>query len=1270
MDRTLKIVILVSLGLLLMIPTTGDSNTNIANFSPISPDNSSQIADDQDEAPWWNSTYIYRRYYNFTEPGVTGRTLVPVHLPLDFEDGHCYWDSIRVNYYNGMDWMELPFQTWDTKYYPSGDFIESTRVSFMVNVTQGTTNGGYYIYYAKTSVGAVNNSDFYPFVYRSYTYSLINLVSYYDDNNYYIEKWESDSWDDPRINDNRWSAGEVTPNAVPNGVLDRYENARYEPTTYSNTPGYFWGTYAIYANYPLAVTMGIGDKNSNNALNDWYPGVDELGEGLSTTFILGGVEGFESRNEGKYWIQAHQDNTEVFVWNTDLSPTDPTGWTFSNGSSVSSWPAILKAGEYISKRDVVYTTYYMANSTKPVSIRAGDSDASYSRDIGGYYPSITGSLVGEEFYTIDMGNSNDRTCITNIGDSAVVVEWWRDSGSGWVKGTDLTIPVNSSALISQGTASSSDQEDILHIKGPSEARLMIEGIYNPTSIVDYGDWAPTMSGDRFGTDYRIWGGREMKFIIIALEDVLVDITGYNDEQLVISAGGVDVFMPISSSRSLYDVHSNASVCIIQAARFSTSSQAPSGDQGYGWMVPTYQSGGDQAGLIIDLGDEVKLFEFDIAVADLNNDPLAGVAIELQWTNGTPWVDDNGLGRSGTTDGNGQIVFEGLDNQTYLLYVEIDAATWLSTSYANLWVTDDVIQTPTSSVTSIDITLPLASIDIHLEDLMGDDMSDNDNEDTYLRLNTETGVYTSYVAQEKTDASGWVHFYRVPQDDYNVYAQYAGSSGWTYTYSNFDDFDSWSIAASEFILGDFVHDDWVLPLITLDIHVITWDDLPVDGATVKINNSVNELIYSETASTDSNGDYSFYRIVSGEWNLDVWKDDDYSVTPVARNNTITLSNLRDYTAQTVELPISQLNIRVFSGQTTYVENAQVNVTLKGVGQVAQGYTNATGHITFYFIHANMTSPYTVSYNITVKSGDAAAGIDPEILVKCDHDWHFVNNITITSLSYGQDYTELSSTKYFITTRWGRNATFSVGFYDRDGSDIFNPISFGSSSWLNFTIYYEGVPVGQGSWNSTGEDWIKWYNGILFNVTIDTDYWTMNWSETSYEVVFIGKSPLQPPAPITVYITVLPALTSDGLETLVISEYYKTHGTYLYWLEDITNGVNVTDLNIFTYTVREGTTTKRIGALIDNGDGTYSLPSSALQGLNVGTYFILVNLARLNYENSTIVTDAIISKLPMVVDISVPSDYMWSVDVNAAWIDFEYRIQHNDTPADLANVLVQI
>ncbi|MHA3964210.1 MAG: carboxypeptidase-like regulatory domain-containing protein [Candidatus Thorarchaeota archaeon SMTZ1-45] len=1276
MGGNYRLLLFISLLALFFLPLTNTGPVSTPNADSFTCEDSAIVSGYQDEALWWNSSFIYRRYFNFTEPNVSDRSNVPVHLFLTFENGHCYRDSIRILFYDTIVSIptEQPFQVWNVTYYSGTAYIKSARISIIVDVAKDTTEDGYYIYYAKQDVGSVSYPNFYPFIYTSYTFSLINLASYYDTNNYYVEMYDDPlyggdgTWKDPNtVNDGvdiRWKNSQVTPDSSPTGTLNRYENVRYEPTSSSYSD--FFGFYRVYSNYPMAVSMGQGDMGSNPALNDWFPGVNEMGSGLGTKFILGGVEGFESRNEGKYWIQAHQDNTAVYVWTA--GETLDSGWSFYNNTIVSTWPAILKAGEYIAKRDVVYTTYVIANSTKPVSIRAGDSDASYARDIGGFYPSTTGKLVGEEFYTIDMGNSNDRTRVTNIGTTQVTVEWWRSTGSGWVKGANLTdIPVNGSATIPRGTASSSDPEDILRIKGPTGSELFVEGIYNAPSVSDHGDWNPAMTGDRFGLDYRIWGGREQKIFIIAWENAKVEISSYSGTTIrEIARGNTDFYMPVSSSQSLHDLHSNATISVVVAGRFSTSGPYyyPSGDQGYGWMVPAYSSENDQAGIDIVSSDEIKLFSLDITVTDLDNQVVEGVTVTLYNTDDTLWVDDNSLNRSGLTGADGRILFEGLSNQTYRIKSYVDADAWLASTYDHVWVSNSTDQGIEGSVTQVTIRLTIADIDIYLTDLDGNPMLDTADETTRMRLTNGTNPLTNHIAQGQTNTTGWIHFERIPADEYDVYGYYAGSLGWSYGYAQMDDFAVWHISSSEFI-GRFSH-SWQVPLITLDIHVISWDNLDVSGATITIENPVdaNPII----RSSDANGDFSFYRVANGTWNLDVWKDDDYTGTPLARNNSVSLINQQTSTSNTVELPLTRLIIRVQSGASQNVEGAQVNVNLLGVGLVAQGTTNSTGHVTFFNIHANMTG--IVDYNVTAFSGLETAFK----IVKCDKSWNYVNLISIQPPTWDQQYSELSAANYFRNVRWGQTINLTISWFNKTGnpsSYTITAIPYDSTSWLNFTIYYNSIPIGYGYWTLASFDGVFQEPSIYFNVEINTSLWMMNASTTSYEIVIRAHTSLMSdPTPIIIYITVLPATTSQGIGTGAINEYYGTHNEHLYWLYDTTNSLYVAGLDVFSFVLKQGTDDLKSGLLTDNGNGTYSLPNTALSGIGIGSYALYVTLQKANYVNQTLSVGVTITNLPMEVVVVSADDYVWSTLIASESIEFQYVIAWNSTPSELSNVQVTI
>lgn len=1272
------------MGALMLLPLLGGGGgVSQSGYSPVTVPGPTinqgpvQVAGSaQDAASWWNSTFVYRRYLNITEPGVSGRTLTPIHLYLTFDSGHCHRDSIRVMYYDNPGWRALPFQVWNTTYDATGNYILSTRVSFMVNVSLGATEQNYYIYYSKDYVGTVSYPDFYPFVYKTYTYSVLNLISYYDGNNYVVEMWDSSNkiWDDPRNVDTRWASdtgiiqsGTVT--NVPYGTLNRYEVIRIEPNTnYDNNA--FLGFYRIRSNYPLAVTAGSGHKNSNPALNDWYPNVDEFGNGLGTRFLIGGVSGFDSYYEGKYWIQAQQNGTKVWVWTA--SESLDTGWYFYNGTAVSSWPARLYAGEYISKKKVNYQTVLMANSTKPVAVRSGDVDAAYSRDIMGLYPAVTGRLVGEEFYTIDMGHSRDRTRITNVGSASATVTVYRNSGSGWTQIASQTISAGGHYDISPGVASDSNPEDVLHIVASSGARLYVEGIYNPNSITDHGDWIPTVNGYRFGLEFKVWGGTYGKIFLYAWENAEVTISGPNGATLYIPAGGATFFVPISSSPALYTVTSNTTIGVVRAARFSSSSPyGPSGDQGYGWMVPSYAPERDEVGLTYVASIERHLFEFDITVVDLDGAPVQGATVTLYWPNGTLWVDEQGRNRTDVTNSAGLVIFEGLNNITYEIHSSIDAATWLTTSYTHLWVTDESNHTITSSVTPVTITLKMASVYIHLDDLNGNSMDDTPDEDVYMRLCEGTNPNV-YVHHAQTNSTGWLVFPRVPQNSYNLYARYAGPEQYNlFDYDTISLHASWSIDSSEFAGGSVVHSDWVLPLVTVQVHVYSWDNRGVHDAHVDLNVTPDNVNYIHvmTEVTDSDGDVTFTRMLNGTWAFNVWRYDDFNQK--TWNNSV-VANVQAPTTLNINLRLTSLIVKVITSNNPVV-GATVSVLIDNQTLLAVGQTNSSGYVTFSWIRANMTSPLNYTYSVNVTKGNQANW------TWVDADYSLTENVVILPPpQYSQRYTEISSSAGFEETYWYKNFTFYFDYYNLTSTLSGPPeqknITYDATSWIHIGIYDGPTLVGQLTWTTSASLYIDQLYppyGWEFRATVDPAHWKLNASASPYKLVISAHTDgYDDPQQFVLYLTVKEALTSFGSDTqLAFTEQYKNCTDHTFWLEDLSNGDlgNITALTVYNYSIRSGLTTIRSGYLVNNTDGTFTLPSSALDGLPVGTYTITIALDAPNFQGAEQDFTLTIVELPMKTVITSAADYNWAPLAHA--FTFQYLIA-NDTNPSLADITVVV
>ncbi|MHA1614959.1 MAG: hypothetical protein ACTSYJ_08950, partial [Candidatus Thorarchaeota archaeon] len=249
---------------------------------------------------------------------------------------------------------------------------------------------------------------------------------------------------------------------------------------------------------------------------------------------------------------------------------------------------------------------------------------------------------------------------------------------------------------------------------------------------------------------------------------------------------------------------------------------------------------------------------------------------------------------------------------------------------------------------------------------------------------------------------------------------------------------------------------------------------------------------------------------------------------------------------------------------------------------------------------------------------------------------------------------------------------VGWFDRTGtppSDVKSAITYDGTSYLNFTIYYDDVEMGTGYWTQSGSSWVGTPSGINFLITIDIDFWGLDISTTAYKIVIeAGTSGKDSPAPISIYLTVLATETSQGVGTADIVESFGTHSEHLYWMNDLTNGGYADNLDVFTFAVKFGTLVKSSGSLIDNANGTYSLPADALIGIDVGTYVVTITLGKANYINQTIIVGVTINELPMIIEITSISNYTWGFAPVA--IEFEYQIVWNTTATVLSNVNVDI
>ncbi|MHA1644371.1 MAG: hypothetical protein ACTSV0_04995, partial [Candidatus Freyarchaeota archaeon] len=154
----LSLIIISSLILVMAIPLILPNTQTVlpplynTNTNTQSPPSTTSKSNPQPVDLWWNYSWGFRREINITEPNYVDRINDTAVIHLDFANGHCANNSIRVLYYNQTtsSWVEVPSQVENATY--SGTHITSCDLLFLVNVTKGGTST-YYVYYNDTYNG-------------------------------------------------------------------------------------------------------------------------------------------------------------------------------------------------------------------------------------------------------------------------------------------------------------------------------------------------------------------------------------------------------------------------------------------------------------------------------------------------------------------------------------------------------------------------------------------------------------------------------------------------------------------------------------------------------------------------------------------------------------------------------------------------------------------------------------------------------------------------------------------------------------------------------------------------------------------------------------------------------------------------------------------------------------------------------------------------------------------------------------------------------------
>ncbi len=665
---------------------------------------------------------------------------------------------------------------------------------------------------------------------------------------------------------------------------------------------------------------------------------------------------------------------------------------------------------------------------------------------------------------------------------------------------------------------------------------------------------------------------------------------------------------------------------------------------------------------------VSSYSFRINVKDLGGNNIEGANVTLlNPITGARLYKPTGAPYTDLTDSDGNVTFIGLLNQTYRIDVWIDTTTWLTpeagaTGMNVTWSGTAVADGP---FTPVSITLDLASITIHLDDLAGDPLGTVGAETVKVWIynaSDPSRANWKYMDYETTDSSGDLTFYRLPKCDWLFNFTYSNTdTGHIYTKADFGLYVSHNI--DESLITDDLTRSWVLPLTTIDFYVEAYDGQPVENTYVRISKAgtadpiatgVTDS-YNITHMTDANGNVTFYRVLKGNWTVVVYRTDDYGQT--AYNTSEYVYDTTGYAYKKISIPLTWLRIRVVDNNNNRVTGAKIDLYANGVFLVT-AYSDSAGEYNFHWIKANDTS-IGWSYTVTISKNTAQTSDS----VYASYDYLHWNTITLTPPAYTQKYTELNCTASVYSWYYADNGTFQIGWFNRTSTSpsTWEDQSLNQSEYfagtMNFTISHNGVVIGFGVWNSTHHLYISHYtsDGIYFTIAIDTLLFKMNASNIPYIITIKAETPnYDAPEEYTVTVVISVASTTRNGATS-LEAYYLDGFAALYSLTTNPSGrdaLNLTDLDFTNYTIYDSDNNIiSTGNLTHLGSGIYRFSDSNLNTSDVGSYEIVIWLHKLNYMNHTftltVTINAVLTELVWTTD---PSDYTWGTGISFVTLEF--------------------
>ncbi len=580
----------------------------------------------------------------------------------------------------------------------------------------------------------------------------------------------------------------------------------------------------------------------------------------------------------------------------------------------------------------------------------------------------------------------------------------------------------------------------------------------------------------------------------------------------------------------------------------------------------------------------------------------GVAV--QGTNVTIYNAQEELVRTGMTDQNGNVTFFLPTNGSYTLVAKNE--TDYNTVGGKIWVQTNWTFTLTVSdqghIKDQQVTLPLATLELHFKDLDDVPFQESDDEHTYLRISNDThGTLKTGIL---TDANGNITLYRIPVGLYNLSTRFIGI-GRLYDYGD--------IPTQELFFSTNAFLNMILPLTSVRLQVLSYDSAPISGAQVSLT-SQNYTLPPHVNTTTANGYTNFKRILNGTWTAVTTKTNVYNQEAT---NTTSITLQGSTPDIPIDLELTSLLVTVDDGSNP-IAGANVTIYYPGTGgsKVTSASTNATGHQLFYHIRNG-------TYNVTVSF---MGEWDIQNVALPSH--YYKHNVTLSIIYEEGDSVLVFRNETYVNGIWNDNFTFIVAFINRTGSQPDAPIT--NPDWLNFTITYFGVPIYVGTLGSG----VTNLGDGNYSLDIRTLLLKLNASSFPYIVkIEAFKTGFNAPEPVSFFLVIANASTSLTPNSTNVSVIWgELVNVYLHY-NDTSHLPNlvIPDATV-TFRITGGGYI-RTGTLTFSGSGTYimSLNSSHPLGLNLpaGSYTITFFATKQNYNPRTSIVTLTINQIPTIL-----------------------------------------